>query len=103
LTLAFDFNVLNVFNENNVLAFNTNKHSSSFVLDQGDVCANSSTVCAVNFLTSNGVLTQYAAAEQSFALSANIFGVNAARNVAFMQPISYQEPRSIRFGFRLLF
>jgi hypothetical protein len=103
-TLAFDLNVLNAFNENNPLGFNTNKFSASFNLDPSAVnnCGDNS-VCAINFLTSNGVLSQYAAAEQNFSLSANVFGVNAARSVAFMQPIVYQEPRTIRFGFRFLF
>ena len=102
-TVAFDVNVLNVFNENHVLAVNQNKHSTFFSLPQSAVCANSSTVCATNALTSGGVLSQYAAAEQAFVQSPTIFGVNAARNVAFGQPISYQDPRSIRFGFRFLF
>jgi hypothetical protein len=115
-TVAFDFNVLNVFNENNVLAVNQNKHSSFFTFSEGSVCANESTVCAVNALTSNGVLTQYAAAEQAFFVgypafptaqrtfaNALVRGVAGARNLAFMQPISYQDPRSVRFGFRLMF
>lgn len=102
-TVAFDFNILNVFNENNVLAINQNKHSSFFNLSASRINNCTTIVCAVNYLTSNGVLTQYAAAEQTFAPSANVFGVNAARNIAFGQPISFQDPRSIRFGFRFLF
>jgi hypothetical protein len=101
--IALDVNVLNVFNENKVLAVNQNKHSAFFVLDQSDVNNCEDTVCAVNYLTSHGVLSQYAAAEQTFAPSANVFGVNAARNVAFRQPISYSDPRSVRFGIRFLF
>jgi hypothetical protein len=103
-TLAADFNVLNVFNENNVLAIQTNKFSSSFNLSTASVnnCGTNA-VCAVNFLTSNGVLAQYAAAERAFAPSANVFGVNAARSVAFGQPIIRQDARTVRFGFRFLF
>jgi hypothetical protein len=102
--MAFDFNVLNVFNENNPLGINTNKFSASFNLDPSAVsnCGDNS-VCAINYLTSNGVLNEYAAAESNFSLSSNVFGVNAARSVAFLQPIVYQEPRTIRFGFRFLF
>ncbi|MCU1290181.1 MAG: Outer rane receptor for ferrienterochelin and colicin [Acidobacteria bacterium] len=103
-TLATDINVLNVFNENNVLAVNQNLHSNSFDLSIQDVnnCGENF-VCSANFLTSNGVLNQYAAAEAGFAPSEAVFGVNAARNIAFGQPIVRQEPRTIRFGFRLLF
>lgn len=95
-TLAFDFNVLNVFNENNVIAVNQNKSSGYFALAEGDVVANESTRDATNFLTSHGVLAQYAAAESAF-------GVGFARNLSFNKPISYQDPRSVRFGFRLIF
>jgi hypothetical protein len=112
LTMAFDFNVNNVFNENNVLAVNQNKHSTFFVFSQDDIpgCGGD-TVCAVNYLTSNGILSQYAAAEEAFdptgttpCNAANpVCGVNAARNLAFRQPINYQNPRNVRFGFRLIF
>jgi hypothetical protein len=103
-SLAFDFNVLNVFNENNVLAINQNKFSSSFNLSPSSVnnCG-TNYVCAINYLTSNGVLSQYAAAESAYAPSANVFGVNAARNIAFGQPLTRQDPRTVRFGFRFLF
>jgi hypothetical protein len=103
-TLAVDFNVLNVLNENSVLAVNQNKFSGSFNLSPSSVnnCG-TNYVCAINYLTSNGVLSQYAAAEQAYAPSALVFGVNAARNAAFGQALTLQEPRTVRFGFRLLF
>lgn len=103
-TLAFDFNVLNAFNENNVLAINQNKFSGSFNLSTSSVnnCG-TNYVCAINYLTSNGVTSQYAAAEKAYAPSAAVFGVNAARNVAFGQALTRQEARTVRFGFRLLF
>jgi len=95
-TVAFDFNVINVFNENNIIAVNQNFHSPSFALAEDDVCANGDPVCATNILTSSGVLTQYTAAETAF-------GTAAARNLGFNKPIAFQEPRSIRFGFRFMF
>lgn len=110
--MAFDFNVLNVLNENNVVAINQNLHSGSFGLGIGSVnnCG-SNFVCAANYLTSNGVLSQYSAAEAAFDPTTStpcnasnpVCGVNSARNVAFGQPIVRQEPRTIRFGFRFLF
>ena len=104
VTLALDFNVINVFNENHVLAVNQNLHSTNFNLSRGSINGCATAVCATNYLTSNGVLTQYAAAEQAYAPTPGVvFGVNAARNIAFGQPIVHQEPRSVRFGFRLLF
>lgn len=108
-TLAVDFNVLNVFNENNALAYNQNKSSGYFALSEADVDPNTvccdadgnyivppSTVIATNILTSSGVLNQYKAAETEF-------GTSAARNVAFNTPITFQAPRTVRFGFRFLF
>jgi hypothetical protein len=95
-TLAADLNFINVFNENNWLAVNQNKHSGYFALSEGDVSPTGDIVEAVNILTSNGVLTQYAAAEEAF-------DIGFARNAGFNRPIAFQEPRSVRFGFRLIF
>ncbi|MGB9180081.1 MAG: TonB-dependent receptor, partial [Pyrinomonadaceae bacterium] len=96
--IAFDFNVINVFNENHVLAVNQNKSSGYFALAETDVVASGLTVDATNYLTSHGVLPQYAAAEQTFATD-NGVPIAWARNAAFNQPIAFQEPRSVRFGF----
>jgi hypothetical protein len=100
--VALDFNVLNVFNEANKLAFNQNKSSAYFALDQSDVVASGDTAAATNVLTSSGVLTQYNAAVAKFATDN---GVPAAwaTNLAFGNPISFQEVRSVRLGFRFLF
>ncbi len=95
-TLAIDFNVINLFNQDTVLAFNQNKSSGYFALGEPSVVAGGDTVAAVNVLTSAGVLTQYAAAETAF-------GTGFARNVAFQQPIAWQDGRSVRFGFRFIF
>lgn len=107
-TMAFDFNVLNAFNQSHVLAVNQNKSSDYFVLDQTDVVASGDTVTATNILTSSGVLSQYRAAEARFCLdptapTASTCGVSFARNLGFNRPIAFQGPRSVRFGFRLQF
>lgn len=94
--VAFDFNVINVFNESNPLYLDQNKSSGYFALGEGDVAASGTTVDAVNILTSGGVLTQYAAAESAF-------GVGFARNAGFQLPVTFQEPRAVRFGFRFTF
>ena len=94
-TLAFDFNVLNVFNEARPLSYNQNRSSDYFSLSQDDIVDGGSTVAATNILTSRGVLTQYRAAEADTGPS--------AINAAFNTPIIFQDPRTIRFGFRFLF
>jgi hypothetical protein len=92
LALVFDVNVLNIFNENNILAVNQNKHSGYFGLAE----LTGNYVNDINTLTSKGVLQQYQAAETAF-------GTAKARNAAFNQPIAFQDPRTVRFGFRFLF
>lgn len=94
--VAFDFNVINVFNESNPLYLDQNKSSGYFALAESDVVASGTTVDATNYLTSNGVLAKYAAAETAF-------DVGFARNKAFQFPVTFQEPRSVRFGFRFEF
>lgn len=92
-TMAFDFNVLNVFNENNVLLLDTSESSGYYLLDSSEVADNF--VDAVNILTSRGVINELntsVAADPGFNISQS-FGL----------PRSFQSPRSIRFGFRFLF
>jgi len=106
-TVALDFNVINVFNENNKLAFQQNKSSAYFALAETDVVALNPEATlvqrATNVLTSGGVLNQYKATEPLICASATVCGVGVARSASFGQPISFQEPRSVRFGFRFLF
>ncbi len=105
-TVAFDFNAINVFNQDTVLAYNQNKHSAYMVLTEGagNIGA-ASKVAATNILTSTGVLTQYAAKEATVCAtgSTTICGTSVARNLLFGQPISWQDSRAIRFGFRFIF
>jgi hypothetical protein len=96
LAIALEFNVINVFNQDHVISVNQNKSSSSFVLAETDVVAGGDPVAATNILTSSGVLAAYNKAEAAK-------GISLARNLAFNQPVTFQEPRSIRFGFRFMF
>ncbi len=95
-TLAFDLNILNAFNQNAILAVDQNKSSGYFALDTNDVIPGGSTPDVVNLLTSAGVLNQYRTAETAY-------GTAKARNVGFNLPIAFQDPRSVRFGFRFKF
>lgn len=96
--IVFDFNVLNAFNENNVLAVNQNKHSGYF----GLTAITGNYVADINKLTSGGILAEYTAAETAFA-AANGVPVAWTRNAAFNQPLAFQPGRSVRFGFRFQF
>lgn len=96
--VVFDFNVINAFNEANVLAVNQNKHSGYFGMTE----ITGNYVTDINTLTSTGVLAQYAAAEQQFSVDEGV-PVAWARNAAFNKPIAFQDPRTIRFGFRFQF
>lgn len=90
--VAFDLNILNVFNERNLLAVDNNKSSAFHILLFEDVAP--TFVQAANILTSRGVISQLNA---SFAADpANI-------NESYKLPILWQGPRTVRFGFRFLF
>jgi len=102
-TLAIDLNVLNAWNQNTELAYNQNKTSAYWALAETDVVASGSTVAATNILTSSGVLSQYNATEPLICANATICGVGVARNAAYAKPIAWQDPRSVRFGFRFIF
>lgn len=93
LTLAFDFNVLNVFNEANVLTLSNNRTSAFYVLQFDEVAPTYRE--AVNILTSRGVLPQLnasIAADPGFNL-----------DQSYRQASLFQDQRRIRFGFRFLF
>lgn len=94
MALVFDFNVLNLFNEHNVLGLDTNlTQNSYFDLAFEDVVANGNPVTATNILTSKGV--------RSFLDPFLKSPVD--RNQAVGLPNQFQGPRTVRFGFRLQF
>lgn len=103
--LAFDLNVVNAFNQNAIIYYTQTKSSTYLNLTAGLINPSGSgdKVAATNILTSNGVLTQYVAAENATCAAAGICGPSVARALNFNQPASYQDPRTVRFGFRLLF
>lgn len=94
-TVAFDFNVLNVFNEANALSVSNSRTSGFYGLSVGEVSATENYVQAVNTLTSGGIIQQLnrsIAADPGFSL-----------NQAYRLPSVFQSPRTVRFGFRFLF
>lgn len=104
-TLAFDLNILNIFNEANVLGFDTNEHNPSWY-DFDYSLVGSDYVSATNFLTSNGILSQVNQ-ELTPAGCVNYSGSagtdNFCKNQSFRKANSFQGPRTVRFGFRLFF
>ena len=104
-TIAFDFNVINVFNHNTPLAFAQNKTSAYWALAKTDVLPSGDTVAVTNLLTSSGVLAQYAAKEATICTTATsgICGTGVARSASFGKPIAWQDPRLVRFGVRFIF
>ena len=110
-TVAFDINVLNAFNNNSVLGFNTTRYSQNNALtgDQVDPKydpANCGAIlCAGGFTGSptaalNKILSgQFTPAQVDAALAAS----DNPRNVLYGKPNFYQATRNVRFGFRLIF
>jgi hypothetical protein len=97
-TMAFDFNVLNVFNEANVLTLDTNRTQNGYyLLDESEVvpAGPNAFVQATNILTSRGVISE---------LNASIAGDPGFNlNQSYRLPNGFQGPRSVRFGFRFQF
>lgn len=99
--IVADFNVINVFNENNVLGISTTQENASlYLLDASEVAPATSTNVfrdAVNILTSRGVLNELRASQGTLQTNPENF------NEAFQLPNLFQAPRSVRFGFRFIF
>ena len=96
--LAFDVNVLNLFNENNVLGIDNSESSGFYGLSSCEItptCNANSYRDSVNILTSRGVLNELAA---SVAHDPD-FNINQSYKLAN----SFQNPRQVRFGFRFMF
>lgn len=94
-TLAMDVNVLNAFNEANVLALDDDLDGLNWNFAFSDVAPNF--VDAVNILTSSGVRNQINATQGTPQTQPSRF------NPGYGNPIRWQGPRTVRFGFRLLF
>jgi hypothetical protein len=95
---VFEVNVLNAFNEANIIALNTqydNVISGGFHVEYTDIAA--TPVAAVNLLTSQGIISRIAELNGTPQTKPENF------NAAYGQPSIFQGPRTVRFGFRLLF
>ena len=97
-TAAFDVNVLNVFNENNVTYLNTTRflNVNGIAGEDVDPNYNPETQTLTNVL--NAVLSGRAA-----SLFTALDSLPGNKNVLYGAPAGYQAPRNVRFGFRLIF
>jgi hypothetical protein len=95
-SLAFDFNVLNVFNEANITQLDTDRDGFNWDFDYNYVDP-VNYVNAVNILTSRGVISQINSSQGTPANNPSHF------NPGYGQARFFQGPRTVRFGFRLLF
>jgi hypothetical protein len=105
-TMAFDFNVLNVFNENNVLTLDTRESGPYYALHVEEVIPSGNFVQAVNRLTSVGVINELNASVNNPLFLGEPAITNASQytlNRNYGLPNSFQGPRQVRFGFRFQF
>ncbi|MBS1793579.1 MAG: TonB-dependent receptor [Acidobacteria bacterium] len=103
--IAFDLNILNMFNEANVLSVdNTKTNESWYIVDYSSVAGDY--VAATNALQNGGVLnvlnseTSLAGCQ---AYSGSAAAGNFCLNQSYLRPNGYQGPRTVRFGFRFFF
>ena len=112
LTLAFDVNFLNVFNQNAITYLNTNKYLTTTGLAGEDLdpcydfngirpstCPAGQPVNTLLTQAINNVLNGRAGP----AIAAILDADPANRNVLYKKAAGYQTPRNVRFGFRLFF
>lgn len=105
-TVAFDINVLNAFNNNSILAINSSRYRTTNTITGKDIDptynANTMTLTNVlNLVLSGQISTQLQQLENGTLPSLN--GRPNPKSSTYGQASRYQEPRNIRFGFRLLF
>lgn len=112
-TIAGDLNILNLFDESNVIGlynlksavtiqpFTTGAFGTQFINSDGSV----NYVGAINAYASGALLTQinnYLAGQTVGAAPGTPNALNRT-DARYKQPNAFQGPRSVRFGFRLLF
>lgn len=104
-TMAFDFNVLNLFDEANVLQLYNLK--TAVTLNQGNFGFVTPATPTSDAIIRNADFTNAYTSGQLFnAINTFLAGTSTVRNrtdARYGQPQVFQAPRSVRFGFRLLF
>ncbi len=93
-TLAADLNILNLFDEANVTSYFTTLSA---------VNVPETTICTVPNCTNVQAINQLTAGQLSGALNTYLNGALNRKDSRYNQVNGYQGPRSVRFGFRLIF
>jgi Carboxypeptidase regulatory-like domain/TonB-dependent Receptor Plug Domain len=105
--LAFDLNVLNLFNQSTVLGRDTNKTNNAWYdLDVSVLSATGNYVEAANKVQNGGVRSFLDAELTNAGCEAYGLGPGSGGfclNQSYQKANSFQAPRSIRFGFRVIF
>jgi hypothetical protein len=94
LTLAFDLNFLNVWDQSTVTAIYTVMNPSTAQVNGPALGFPNTTTGYANGYTSGALLD---------AILARIASAPDRSDIRYKQPYLYQSPRTVRFGFRLLF
>lgn len=110
-TLVGEVNVLNAFNENNVTGLNTTRYLRQNVLGGAELdpcydpdgirpagCPAGRNVNRLLTTALNNVLNGQIGTQLQ-----NLENLAGNKNIIYGEPASYQAPRNVRFGFRLLF
>jgi hypothetical protein len=95
-TMAFDFNLINAFNEANVLTLNQTINAPGFSVTGATIGVAGDEAAVINVLLSSGIRNQL---NSFFSNPANAHRTDRGRGL----PTGYQGGRQVRFGFRLLF
>jgi hypothetical protein len=103
---AFDFNVLNVFNQNTVTSFGTTRYRTTNTIGATDIDAayNQATqtlIPILNKILTGQIGTQLSQLENGGLPS--LTGRPNPHNSLYGKPSGYQATRSVRFGFRFSF
>lgn len=93
-SMAFDIDVLNAFNEANVIQIFDAISGTGINFDAGDIPIATSTINAIRLFQNENT---------SDRINAFLRANPSRLDPRFNQPLSFQGPRSVRFGFRLLF
>jgi carboxypeptidase family protein len=94
LTVAFDLNLLNVFDQDTVTGVYTTMNPSTSPVNGPALGFPNTTTGYANGYTSGTLLP---------AILARIASQPDRSDIRYKQPFLYQQPRTVRFGFRLLF
>lgn len=93
-TMAFDLNITNLFDEKNVIDINNTINTTAGAIQCTDINEDFTATQCMNYILNNGITDIVDAKQAASPLN---------RSGLYKRPSSFQGPRSVRFGFRLIF